>query len=234
MDDLLWMGILFIFMSMVACFGIVAYVWLTPILPYVRAKLDGKDLLIVFERNGKIRLVPAKYGNSVYTVTKPPWTFLQVEPSNYRLGDVQAVPVLDNWGVIADPKMFGAIQDLEKIGITNYEEMRQQLIREQYELDLSVEEGREPRAELIKLTGNRVISQAFQIINFEKIYNYVGANTPVSVRAHIDEEIARFVEEKQLAGVLPGKSNSFPIIMVVIVIGLIAVGAVAAKMMGVF
>lgn len=126
MDDLLWIGLFIICGTMVMSVAVVAYVWLTPVMPYIMAKLKNKDLVFMLGKDNKLRFVPAKYSSSVYSTSKFPYSFIQREPRSFRFGDLQGIFVLDNWGVIIDPLMTEGLKELEKAGISNYEELELQ------------------------------------------------------------------------------------------------------------
>lgn len=228
MDDLLWIGIIIILVTLVTSIFVVAYVWLTPVMPYIRAKLQGKDLVFMLGKDNKLRLVPAKYSSSVYTTAKFPYSFIQREPRSFRFGDLQAVFVLDNWGVIIDPLMVEALKELEKVGISNYEEL-------EYAIKLWVQDEKdnviyEHRRGLDP--ASKIAVHAFTDIDLQKLYDYIGNVTPSEIRAHLDERIAAIVEEYRDLGV---KSDSGPNwILIISLIGLLGIGVAGAKMMGFF
>jgi hypothetical protein len=226
MEDLLWIGIIVILGTIVMSIFVVAYVWLTPVMPYIMAKLAGKDLVFMLGKDNKMRLVPAKYSSSVYSTAKFPYSFIQREPRSFRFGDLQAVFVLDNWGVIIDPLMVEALKELEKIGISNYEEL-------EYAMKLWVEDERnnviyEHRRGLDP--ASKIAVHAFTDIDLQKLYDYIGNVTPSEIRAHLDEKIATIVEEyRDLGG---KKEGGTPWILIVSIVGLIGIGIAGSKMLG--
>jgi hypothetical protein len=228
MEDLLWIGIIVIFGTLVMSVFVVAYVWLTPVIPYIRAKMDGKDLVFMLGKDNKMRLVPAKYSSSVYSTAKFPYSFIQREPRSFRFGDLQAVFVLDNWGVIIDPLMVEALKELEKIGISNYEEleyaMKMWAEDEKANVPYERRRGLDP--------ASKIAVHAFTDIDLQKLYDYIGNVTPSEIRAHLDEKIAIIVEEyRDLGGKKEGGTNW---ILIISIIGLIGIGAAGAKMLGFF
>lgn len=64
-------GAAFLFMILFAII-IVGYVWLQPVIPYLRAKLQKRDIVIMIGKDSKVRLIPAKYSSGVYTTSTPP------------------------------------------------------------------------------------------------------------------------------------------------------------------
>jgi hypothetical protein len=228
MDDLLWIGLIVILGTVVMSVFVVSYVWLTPVMPYIRAKLDNKDLVFMLGKDNKMRLVPAKYSSSIYSTAKFPYSFIQREPRSFRFGDLQAVFVLDNWGVIIDPLMVEALKELEKIGISNYEELEyaMKVWAEDEKAGLSYDQrrGLDP--------ASKIAVHAFTDIDLQKLYDYIGNVTPSEIRAHLDEKIAIIVEEyRDLGG---KKEGGTPWILIISIIGLLGIGIAGAKMMGVF
>jgi len=83
-------GAAFLFMILFAII-IVGYVWLQPVIPYLRAKLQKRDIVIMIGKDSKVRLIPAKYSSGVYTTSTPPYSFIQRQPIAYRFGELNAV-----------------------------------------------------------------------------------------------------------------------------------------------
>jgi len=229
MDDLLWIGLIVIMGTVVVSVAVVAYVWLTPVIPYIRAKIKGQDLVFMLGKDNKMRLVPAKYSSSVYTTAKFPYSFIQREPRSFRFGDLQAVFVLDNWGVIIDPLMVEALKELEKAGISNYEELEaaMNVWMDEMKRGVPVESRRgiDP--------ASKIAVHAFTDIDLQKLYDYIGNVTPAEIRAHLDEKIAAIVEEYRELG--PKKDNNNTMIILLVIMGVLAGGGfLVAKMMGIF
>lgn len=229
MDDLLWIGLLIICGTIVMSVAVVAYVWLTPVMPYIMAKLKNKDLVFMLGKDNKLRFVPAKYSSSVYSTSKFPYSFIQREPRSFRFGDLQGIFVLDNWGVIIDPLMTEGLKELEKAGISNYEEL---------EAAINVwiadaKKGIPPENRRGIDPASKIVVHAFTDIDLQKLYDYIGNVTPSEIRAHIDEKIASIVEEyRDLA---PKKDGNSTMIIIMIVVGVMAAGGfIFAKMMGIF
>lgn len=229
MDDLIWIGLIMILGTIVFTIGIVAYVWLTPVMPYLRAKFDNKDLVLMLGKDNKLRLVPAKYSSSIYTTAKFPYSFIQREPRAFRFGDLQAVFVIDSWGVIIDPLMVEGLKELEKAGISNYEEL-------ECSMDLWVDEAKRgvPINERHGIDPNsKIVTHAFTDIDLQKLYDYIGNVTPSEIRAHLDENIAKIVEEYRDMG--PKKESGTSMIWIILIIAMVAGGGFfAAKSFGIF
>jgi len=228
MEDLLWIGLIVILGTVVMSVFVVAFVWLAPVIPYIKAKLDNKDLVFMLGKDNKMRLVPAKYSSSVYSTAKFPYSFIQREPRSFRFGDLQAVFVLDNWGVIIDPLMVEALKELEKIGISNYEEleyaMKLWVADEKANVPYEQRRGLDP--------ASKIAVHAFTDIDLQKLYDYIGNVTPSEIRAHLDEKIAIIVEEyRDLGG---KKDGGTPWILIISIIGLLGIGIAGAKMLGFF
>jgi hypothetical protein len=227
MDDLIWISIIVVLGTIFMSVSVVAYVWLTPVMPYIHAKLKGKDLVLMLGKDNKLRLVPAKYSSSIYSTAKYPYSFIQREPKSFRFGDLQAALVLDNWGIIIDPLMVEALKELERIGISNYEEL-------EYSMKIWVEDEKHniPYDERRGLDpASKIAVHAFTDIDLQKLYDYIGNVTPSEIRAHLDEKIAAIVEEYRDLG---GKKEGHNWILIISLIGLAGIGIAGAKMMGIF
>ncbi|MDD4052818.1 MAG: hypothetical protein PHR28_13090 [candidate division Zixibacteria bacterium] len=192
---------------------IIGYVWLQPVIPYLRAKLQKRDIVIMIGKDSKVRLIPAKYSSGVYTTSTPPYSFIQRQPIAYRFGELNAVFVHDGWGVVVDPDMAEAARVLADNGITTYEK-----------LEKSLNEGTVKDADKIRL-------HAFKDVDFHSLLNYVGDVTPTQVRAHIDEMLASYIEEyKNLGEKSSGGNMMIIVILLVVAIG----GFFVMKGMGMF
>jgi len=98
------------------------YVILTlPVLPYAIARITGKDALVVLGRNGRMRVIPAKYR---YLESTKWAAWLPKNPKFYNWAGVQTAVVYDGWGVILDPEMLTAIEELEKLGFKDYDDLK--------------------------------------------------------------------------------------------------------------
>jgi hypothetical protein len=205
-------GAAFLFMILFAII-IVGYVWLQPVIPYLRAKLQKRDIVIMIGMDSKVRLIPAKYSAGVYTTSTPPYSFIQRQPIAYRFGELNAVFVHDGWGVVVDPDMAEAARVLADNGITTYEK-----------LEVALKEGSVKDADKIRL-------HAFKDVDFHSLLSYVGDVTPTQVRAHIDEMLASYIEEYKNLGTKPAGNN---MMLIVFLLVMAVAGFFVMKGMGVF
>lgn len=211
----------FIFVIIVLVgFIAIAYVWLAPVMPYIRAKLDHKDIVFLVGKDNKIRLIPAKYSSMVYATKTPPYSFLQRIPKSYRLGDVNVVLVDDGWGVVLDPDMNEALRVLAEHGITDYTKLRAAIDKRKSSPSKSTGD-----TEVDKII-DVVEIHAFKEIPIHNVLDYTGNVTAGQLKAYLDEKMADFVEEYyRLAQMGKEKSSSGTMIMIIIVIALVAAGA---------
>lgn len=201
---------------MVVAVGVVLYVWMKPFMPYIKAKIDKKDILFLIGKDNKVRLVPAKYSSGVYNTSTPPYSFLHKVPRAYRFGDLQCVFVHDGWGVTLDPDYAEVIQELKAKGITDYEELDRRLTGKD-------DKGRPiPDDELLH-HSDIIRIHAFKDIDFGDFLSFAADMTPTEIRSHIDEFIAKFTEDQRKldpkAGGGGGNMNMIIIIIILAVIG---------------
>jgi len=220
--------ILIIFMMMfilimVMGVGVILYVWIKPFMPYIRAKLDKKDILFLIGKDNKVRLVPAKYSSGVYTTVKPPYSFLHKVPRAYRFGDLQCVFVHDGWGVTLDPDYAEVIEELKAKGITDYDELDRRL--EGKDID-----GK-PLSEDDKLYYSDIIRiHAFKDIDFGNFLSFAADMTPTEIRSHLDEYIAKFIEDNRVLDPGAGKGGNWNMIIIIVILAVI--GYFGMKTMG--
>jgi hypothetical protein len=223
---------LFLVIVVIVCFAVVAYMWLIPVLPYITAKLQKKDLLILIGKNGKIRLIPAKYSSSMFESAKPPYSFIQRIPKAWRFGDVQAVFVIDNWGIAVDPTMTEGLKELENIGIVNYEDLEEALKSDAEEIRSAKAQNREVDLSKIKVANKTIVTHAFTDVDWTKLMDYIADVSPSEIRAHLDEQIAKIVEE--YSQFKPKEGGGISIWMIVMILGLCVIGYLGMKSMGFF
>lgn len=206
--DILFL-IVFIFMMIImVLIGIIVigYVWLSPVMGYVKAKWQKKDLVILVGKDNKIRMIPAKYSSGLYSTSKPPYSFIQRIPKSYRLGDLSCVFVHDGWGIVLDPDMIEALKTLSSKGYTTYESLKK-----------AVADGELQEDDVIRI-------HAFKDIDFHAIEEYIGDMSPGQIRAHIDEKMAEFIEQyKAFGSMQTGMSSNMMVMLVLVaIIGLVA------------
>jgi len=214
---------LFIFILMFGV-GMVAYVWAKPFIPYFIAKLQKKDILFLIGKDSKVRIIPAKYSSGVYNTSSPPYSFLHKVPRAYRFGDLQCVFVHDSWGVTLDPDYAEVIEELKLKGVTDYEELDRRLA------------GRDDKGKRIPddelLHHSDIIRiHAFKDIDFGSFLSFAADMTPTEIRSHIDESIARFIEDqKKLDG--GKKDGGMGMGFIVVIIMVAVIGYFALKQFG--
>jgi hypothetical protein len=216
---------LFIFILMFGV-GMVAYVWAKPFIPYFMAKLNRKDILFLIGKDNKVRIIPAKYSSGVYNTATPPYSFLHKVPRAYRFGDLQCVFVHDSWGVTLDPDYAEVIEELRAKGVTDYEELDRRLAGRD-------EKGKRiPDDELLH-HSDIIRIHAFKDIDFGNFLSFAADMTPTEIRSHIDESIAKFLEDK---GKLEpkGSGGGIGIGFIVVIIGVAVIGYLAMKQFGLF
>ena len=226
--DILFVIIFLMLFLIVMMFGVgmVAYIWLSPFMPYIRAKLAKKDILFLIGKDNKVRLIPAKYSSGVYNTASPPYSFLHKVPRAYRFGDLQCVFVHDSWGVTLDPDYAEVIEELREKGITDYEELERRLLGKD-------EKGKPiPDDELLKHSDILKI-HAFKDIDFGNFLAFAADMTPTEIRSHIDEVISRFLEDqKKLDGSKSSGGISMGLIVTIVILA--AIGYFAMKQFGFF
>jgi len=203
--------VVFFFMLIIVIMGcaiFIAYSWLQPVMPYLTAKWNKKDLVVLIGKDNKVRFIPAKYSSGVYATSKPPYSFIQRVPAAYRLGEINCVFVHDGWGVVIDPDMAEALRVLGENGYTTYES-----------LDEAVHRGDLREDDLIRI-------HAFKDLEFHNILNYVADITGGEVKAHMDERMAEFLEQYKLLGAAMGnQQGSMNMYFYMIMIAIIALVA---------
>jgi len=199
---------------MAAGVGVILYVWIKPFMPYIRAKLDKKDILFLIGKDNKVRLVPAKYSSGVYTTVKPPYSFLHKVPRAYRFGDLQCVFVHDGWGVTLDPDYAEVIEELKAKGITDYDELDRRLAGK--------DENGKPISEDEKLYHSDIIRiHAFKDIDFGNFLSFAADMTPTEIRSHLDEYIAKFIEDNRVLDPETGKGGNWNMIILIVIFAVI-------------
>jgi hypothetical protein len=222
------MMIIVIFMMMfllmlLAGVGVIVYVWIKPFMPYIMAKLNKKDILFLIGKDNKVRLIPAKYSSGVYSTVTPPYSFLHKVPRAYRFGDLQCVFVHDGWGVTLDPDYAEVIEELKQQNITDYEELEQRLDGKDKDGNKLPDDQKLKHADIIRI-------HAFKDIDFGNFLSFAADMTPTEIRSHIDEYIAKFVEDNRVLN--PDKKGGMNMNMIIIFIIIAIIGYFGMKSMG--
>ena len=193
------------------CGYMMCYVLLKPVLPYLMAKLKKEDLMLLIGRDNKLKMIPAKYSSGVFDSQKPPFSFIQRTPKTYRLGDRNAVIVIDDWGVVLDPDMAEALEVLHERGYTNYAQLEAALKQTDANGDPLIE-----NSTIIRIN-------AFRSFTVGDVLNYTGDVKPVEIRAQRDEDVIEYLSN--YSNLLPTKKGgNTSMMMIVVVIILIAAG----------
>jgi len=203
---------------------VIAYVIMKPFFPYISAKFGKKDIILLIGKDNRMRLVPAKYSSGIYNTSTPPYSFLHKTDRAYRLGDLQCVVCHDSWGVTLDPDFAEVIEELKAKGVTDYEELERRLSGKD-------EKGRKLPDEDILKHSDILRLHAFKTVDFGAFLAFAADMTPTEIRSHIDEKIAKYLEDShKLDGDKKGGGIS-PIFIVVIII-LAACGYFGLKSFG--
>jgi hypothetical protein len=221
--DILFLIVFFFLLIIMMLIGVIAvgFIWLGPVMPYIRAKWDKKDLVLLIGKDNKIRLIPVKYSSKVFTASSAPYTFLQRVPRSYRLGDVNVVLVDDGWGVVIDPDMNEALRVLAENGYVTYDQLRDAINKKKSLGTLGSDE-------LDKII-DAIEIHAFKEIPIHNVLDYVGNVTGGQLKAYLDEEMAKFVEEYRKLGTGKEKSSNGLILVVLL---LIIIGVGLTKILG--
>ena len=216
--DLLFLVVFMFMMIIMGLVGVLAvgYVWLSPVMPYIRAKWNKKDLVFLVGKDNKIRLIPVKYSSKVFSASSAPYTFLQRVPRSYRLGDVNVVLVDDGWGVVIDPDMNEALRVLAEHGYTNYDQLREAIRKKQAVGTLGSEE--------LDKIADAVEIHAFKEIPIHNVLDYVGNVTGGQLKAYLDEEMAKFIENYKKLDIGKKEGGNTGLILVVIIMIVLGVG----------
>lgn len=203
--------------------GMIVFIWIKPFMPYITAKLNKKDILFLIGKDNKVRLIPAKYSSGVYSTVTPPYSFLHKVPRAYRFGDLQCVFVHDGWGVTLDPDYAEVIEELKGQNITDYEELEQRLSGKDKSGKLLPDDQQLKHADIIRI-------HAFKDIDFGNFLSFAADMTPTEIRSHIDEYIAKFIEDSRSLN--PEKSGGLSMNMIIIFIIIAIIGYFGMKSMG--
>ena len=227
--------IVYMLLFMIVClFGVimVAYVFLKPFKAYFIAKLKGKDCMFVIQKDGKILMAAANFWDSVYGHKPvPPWSYLRQDATLYRLGGVKCIPIIDNWNITKDCELRDKVGELQNYGIDTYEQMRSQMDIETAEETQSYISGEAIDMDKIILKDKPFMRYAFEIIDFDKILEYIDSVFPTEIDAYIDREISNFLDTFVLK---KNKGTNWTLIIIILAIvgGLCVMGALGAKLIG--
>jgi hypothetical protein len=159
-------------------FYVTVFMWMRPVVPYLYAKFQKHGLLVMVDKTDRIRLLPATYSTSIWDVKNSKLSFIQRIPKAYRFGETTAVLVHDGWGIATNPSLNEGLMELQQMGISNYDQLEEAINEKQIDM------------------AKPIITQAYHEIGMHDILNYVMDVNASEIRAHIDERIAKIMEER--------------------------------------
>lgn len=224
-------ALLFIIVCLVGLLSVI-YVILSPFKQYFIAKLKGKDCMFIIQRDGKISMMAATFWDNVYgQQPSPPWSYLRKDATLYRLGGVKCVPIIDNWNITKDCALRDKVEKLKEHGIENYEQMRKRVDVEQLIEAQSHISGKPIGENDIILINQPFMRNAFDIIDFNALMGYIDSVYLKEIESYIDKEISEFLNTFVLN---KNKSTNWTLIILIIAIvgGVIMMGIIGAKLLG--
>lgn len=106
---------------------VAGYLILKPIaLPYLKCRGKAKKpLMAIFQRNGRVRLVPGKYIAEMYEDPDPqnPLAFFKSDTGGYKLGACDTELFYDGAVAATSPDLVVAVQELRSMGYRNIDDL---------------------------------------------------------------------------------------------------------------
>lgn len=106
---------------------VAGYLILKPIaLPYLKCRGKAKKpLMQIFQRNGRLRLVPGKYIAEMYEDPDPqnPLAFFKSDTGGYKLGACDTELFYDGAIAATSPDLVVAVQELRSMGYRNVDDL---------------------------------------------------------------------------------------------------------------
>lgn len=106
---------------------VAGYLILKPIaLPYLKCRGKAKKpLMQIFQRNGRLRLVPGKYIAEMYEDPDPqnPLAFFKSDTGGYKLGACDTELFYDGAVAATSPDLVVAVQELRNMGYRNIDDL---------------------------------------------------------------------------------------------------------------
>jgi hypothetical protein len=96
------------------------------IVPYLKCRNKSKTpLMAIFQRNGRVRLVPGRYVAEMYEDPDPknPLAFFKSDTGGYKLGGCDIEPFYDGAIAATSPDLVVAVQELRKMGYRTIDEV---------------------------------------------------------------------------------------------------------------
>lgn len=200
---------------------VLMYAFLQPVWPYLSAKFGHKDLLLLADANGRMKLMPVKYSSETFTSERGKkgqknhlilkW-FLRQPTQTFALGDVRCALACDALGIVMDPESNRAIEVMQQQGLKNFEDFYEAYKAGEIEEDDAIE------------------TKAIYYVPVHRVLSYTSNVKPSSIAAEQEEFVSNLSEDFQIrlakmAALLPQKSQAnvgmwitiFVIIMMVVI-----------------
>lgn len=125
-DPMTWVYLSFGLMAVIIILVsalVAGYVWLNPVaVPYWKCRGKSRTpLMQIFQRNGRVRLIPGKYLAEMYEDPDPtnPLAFFKADTKSYKLGSADLEAFFDGSGAATSPELVVAVQELLDMGYHN-------------------------------------------------------------------------------------------------------------------
>jgi hypothetical protein len=106
---------------------VAGYLILKPVaIPYLKCRGKAKTPLMgIFQRNGRLRLVPGKYVAEMYEDPDPqnPLAFFKSDTGGYKLGACDTEVFYDGAVAATSPDLVVAVQELRSMGYRNIDDL---------------------------------------------------------------------------------------------------------------
>jgi len=106
---------------------VAGYLILKPVaLPYIKCRGKAKTPLMgIFQRNGRLRLVPGKYVAEMYEDPDPknPLAFFKSDTGGYKIGACDLEVFYDGAVAATSPDLVVAVQELRNMGYRNIDDL---------------------------------------------------------------------------------------------------------------
>ena len=106
---------------------VAGYLILKPVaLPYIKCRGKAKTPLMgIFQRNGRLRLVPGKYAAEMYEDPDPknPLAFFKSDTGGYKIGACDFEAFYDGAVAATSPDLVVAVQELRDMGYRNIDDL---------------------------------------------------------------------------------------------------------------
>jgi hypothetical protein len=183
---------------------VMAMLMAMPIIPFIVAKISGKKVILVADRNNELKVKKANIKDGAYYFKKNPMYMIKEYKGQYLLGGVKTDIIHVDEKLISAPEFQQALYDLqEKYDVVTYEDLRR-----------AIEEGR--------IQEEYLEVPLFFKMPLDEIANYCSAVPPESISGEIDDLYA-----EQKSALVNDTLRLLPLIVVICIV--IVVGAVAIR-----